>query len=117
MAKTDIENTSPENRQISLENVATMSRTNFENNTSENRQISREIVAENTTSLNNQSAIKLTIQSNIPDGVPTPFIKLLHWPETTRTEKKCKLPSVASSEQLQEYHRPVFSTFLMTPPP
>lgn len=40
---------------------------------------------------------------NIPDGLPTPFKKLLHWPETTRTgikkKVKVKLPSVAPSEQ------------------
>lgn len=49
------------------ENAATMANNNFENTTPENRQIvasPEKIDAENTTPLNNQSAIKSTIQSN-----------------------------------------------------
>lgn len=58
----------PENtHENAPENAATMANTNFENTTPENRQIvasPEKIDAENTIPLNNQSAIKSTIQSN-----------------------------------------------------
>ncbi|CAH0558999.1 unnamed protein product [Brassicogethes aeneus] len=73
--KTDMEHTTPKNRQILTENAANIAKIEFGNTTPENKPLLRENIA---------SLEKI----DIPDGVPTPFKTLLHWPETPRTDIK-----------------------------